>query len=67
MKSKKTISEVDESKDFTREQEDEEYVVEKICGRRVRKGKVSKKIEIFTLIMRNLYIKIFHNVYEIGF
>lgn len=27
------------------EQEDEEYAVEKICGRRVRKGRVSAKPE----------------------
>lgn len=45
MKSKKTALEVEEAKDNSREQEDEEYVVEKICGRRVRKGKVSRNEE----------------------
>lgn len=41
MKLKKTESEAVDTENT--EQEDEEYAVEKICGRRVRKGRVSAK------------------------
>lgn len=41
MKMKKVETEAVASDGTETEQEDEEYAVEKICGRRVRRGKVS--------------------------
>lgn len=45
MKSKKT--EVEAASDNATSEEEEEYAVERICGRRVRKGKVSVFIRKF--------------------